>query len=140
MLDVTIDKIEDPVPITMMRLTGELDASNYESLIQETQGLYNEGTRNLLLDLDGVEFISSSGLVALHSMALIMRGETLDDPEEGWAAFRAISRDMLKSGDWETHFKLLKPQPLVMKVLNTSGFSDILPVFEDEASALASFE
>jgi hypothetical protein len=140
MLDVTIDKIEDPIPVTVMRLAGELDASNFESLIQETQGLYNEGTRNLLLDLGGVEFVSSSGLVALHTMALIMRGETLDDPEEGWAAFRAISRDMLKSGDWERHFKLLQPQPLVQKVLNTSGFGDFMPVYEDVAAALASFE
>ena len=77
MLDVTIYEKQDPVPVTVMRLSGELDASNYESLIKQTQSLYNSGTRNLLLDLEGLEFVSSSGLIALHTMALIMRGEKL---------------------------------------------------------------
>lgn len=139
MLDYTIEEVEGRVPVTIVRLEGELDASNYESLIQQTQELYAAGTRDLLLDLDNLSFVSSSGLIGLHSMALIMRGETLDDPEEGWAAFRAVSRDMLKSTDQETHFKLLKSQPIVSKVLETSGFSNIIPVFADEAAALDSF-
>ena len=96
--------------------------------------------RNLLLDLEKLEFVSSSGLVGLHNMALIMRGETLEDKEEGWGAIRGISRDLIKSSGPETHFKLLNPQPLVRKVLDTSGFSDIMPVYEDEAAAVASFQ
>ncbi len=140
MLDITVDEAKNGVPVTVMRLQGELDASNYESTIEKTQELYEAGARNLLLDLENVDFVSSSGLIALHTMALIMRGETLDNPEQGWAAFRAVSRDMLKSTDCEAHFKLLKPQPLVLKVLDTSGFSSIMPIFDEEASALASFD
>lgn len=139
MLNMTVDKEEGQVPVTVVRLEGELDASNYELLIAQTQELYADGTRDLLLDLEKVDFVSSSGLIGLHSMALIMRGETLADPEEGWAAFRAISRDMIRTSGQETHFKLLKPQPIVRKVLDTSGFSDFMPVFEDEATAVASF-
>lgn len=139
MLNITVDKEEGRVPVTVLRLEGELDASNYESVIAQTEELYADGTRDLLLDLQNVDFVSSSGLIGLHSMALIMRGETLADPEEGWAAFRAVSRDMIRTEDQETHFKLLKPQPLVRKVLDTSGFSDFMPVFEDEQTAVASF-
>jgi hypothetical protein len=122
-----------------MRLEGELDASNYESLIAQTQELYAAGTRDLLLDLGKLEFVSSAGLVGLHRMALIMRGETLEDAEEGWGAFRAVSRDIDSAGSPEKHYKLLKPQPLVSKVLRTSGFSAVMPIFEDEQTAVASF-
>ncbi|NCF64349.1 MAG: STAS domain-containing protein [Chloroflexi bacterium] len=139
MINVTVDKVEERVPVTVIRLEGELEASNYGSLIAQTQELYTEGTRDLLLDLENVSFVSSSGLVALHRMALIMRGETLEDAEEGWGAFHAISRDLDSADSPEMHFKLLRPQLLVRKVLDTAGFSDIMPIFEDEETAVASF-
>lgn len=139
MLNVTVDKVEGTVPVSVMRLEGELDASNYEALIAQTQDLYAVGTRDLLLDLEKLEFVSSAGLVGLHRMALIMRGETMEDAEEGWGAFRGASRDIDSAGSPEKHYKLLKPQPLVRKVLDTSGFSKVMPVFEDEETAVASF-
>ena len=139
MLNVKVDKVEGRVPVTVIRLEGELDASNYGSLITQTQELYVAGTRDLLLDLENVGFVSSSGLVALHRMALIMRGETLEDAEEGWRAFHGISRDLDSAESPEAHYKLLNPQPLVLKVLDTAGFSDIMPIFEDEETAVASF-
>jgi len=139
MLNVIIDSATGRVPVTVMRLDGELDVSSYEALIAQTQALYANGVRDLLLDLQKLTFVSSSGLVGLHSMALIMRGETLDDAEEGWGAFHAISRDVESAGGPEEHYKLLNPQPLVRKVLDTSGFSSIMPIFEDEEQAVASF-
>ncbi len=139
MLDIAETKVEGTVPVTILRLTGELDASNYESLIVQTQAYYADGIRNLLLDLEKLTFVSSSGLVALHNMALVMRGETLEDAEEGWRAFHAISRDLGKATGPEAHFKLLKPQPLVLKVLTTAGFTTVMTVFEDEETAVASF-
>lgn len=139
MLNMTETQAEGTVPVTILHLQGELDASNYELLILHTQTLYSKGTRNLLLDMEELSFVSSSGLVALHNMALIMRGETLDDAEKGWRAFHAISRDLGRASGPEAHFKLLNPQPLVKKVLDMAGFTTIMPVFEDEETAVASF-
>ena len=139
MLNVNVDMVEGAVPVTVMRLEGEIDASNYLALISQAQEFYGAGTRDLLLDLEKLSFVSSSGLVALHRMALIMRGETLEDAEEGWSAFHAISRDLDKAAGPEPHYKLLKPQDLVRKVLDTAGFSDIFQVFDDEETAVASF-
>jgi anti-anti-sigma regulatory factor len=68
-----------------------------------------------------------------------MRGETLDDAQEGWRAFHAISQDLGKASGPEAHFKLLNPQPLVKKVLDTAGFTTIMTIFEDEETAVASF-
>ncbi len=138
-MNITTDHVENPALITILRLEGELDASNYQSLITHTQELFAGGTRNLLLDLDKLTFVSSSGLVSLHSMALIMRGESLADSQEGWRAFHAISQDLKKAGGQEKHFKLLKPQPLVKKVLDTAGFTKVMPIFDDEETAVASF-
>ncbi len=140
MLNVKVEKVDGGVPVMVMRLSGELDASNSEPLIVQTQALYAGGMRNLLLDLEDLLFISSSGLVWLHNMALIMRGGTLADAEEGWRAFHAITRDLEKASGPEAHFKLLKPQPLVRKVLDTSGFTKVMVVYEDEATAVAAFE
>ncbi|MCA9950954.1 MAG: STAS domain-containing protein [Anaerolineales bacterium] len=140
MLNVTVEKDEGSVPVMIMRLSGELDASNYEPLIVQTQALYAGGMRNLLLDLENLSFISSSGLVCLHNMALIMRGESLADAEEGWRAFHAITRDLEKASAPEAHFKLLKPQPLVQKVLDTSGFTKVMIVYDDEATAVSAFK
>lgn len=139
MLNVTVNNVEGQVPVTVLRLEGEVDASNYESLIVQTQALYADGVRNLLLDLAKLSFVSSSGLVALHNMALIMRGETLENAQEGWRAFHAISRDLKKASGPETHFKLLNPQPLVYKVLDTAGFTKVITVFDDEETAVAAF-
>ena len=139
MLTVNVESTQVQVPVTIMRLVGELDASSYRSLIEQTSGLYAGGTRDLLLDLDQLSFLSSTGLVALHSMALIMRGEKLPENDSGWGAFHAISRDVESGSGPEAHFKLLSPQPRVKKALDTSGFSQILEIFEEQGLALASF-
>ncbi len=39
-----------------------------------------------------IQFMSGSGLVALHSIALLLRGEELPDPEYGWEAFSTLDR------------------------------------------------
>jgi anti-anti-sigma factor len=139
MLDVKVETAQGAVPVTVVRLDGELDASNYESLIARAQELYADGTRDLLLDLESLRFLSSSGLVAFHRMALVMRGEALEAADEGWGAFHAISREVEKGAGPEAHYKLLKPQVTVRKVLDTSGFSRIMSIFENEGEALASF-
>ena len=139
MLDVTVDAVEGRVAVTVLRLEGELDGSSFEALIAHTQELYAAGTRDLLLDLENLSFLSSAGLVGLHRMALIMRGETLEDAEEGWGAMHAISRDVGRENGPEDHYKMLQPQSKVRKVLDTSGFSRIIQVFEEEQMAVASF-
>jgi anti-anti-sigma factor len=96
-----VDRIEGAVPVTVMSLDGELDASNYLRLVDDVRELYASGTRNLLLDLSDLSFMASSGLVALFSVVKVMNGEQPPDPEYGWGAFREVSRG-LESGDVQT--------------------------------------
>ncbi len=138
-LETTVETAQANVPVTIVRLSGELDGSNYMSLVEQGQLLFDAGTRDMLLDLSDLTFMSSSGLVALHSVALIMRGGGLPDEGIGWGSFHAIANDIESASGTEEHFKVLNPQPRVQKTLDTTGFSQILEIFPDERSALSSY-
>ena len=81
-LQITTEQVEGRVPITVVALDGELDASNFERLIEEVRGLYDAGDRTLLLDLSGLTFMASSGLVALHGIVRLMHGDDPRRPRE----------------------------------------------------------
>ena len=136
-IDLTVSTAQGRVPVTILHLRGNLDASTYEAVIDEAQKAYQAGARDMLLDLSEVPYMSSSGLVALQSIASLLRGEQPPDTSEGWAAFRAIQRD--RDAGLQQHFKLFNPQPQVKKLLLTVGFQRYLETFEDMDLAVASF-
>lgn len=136
-MNITVKQVQGRVPVTILETHGDLDASNYQSLIDAAQKIYQEGARDLLLDLGDTPLMGSSGLVALHSIALLLRGAEPPDPEAGWGAFHAIAQDL--EGGFEQHFKLVNPQPLVDKTLEMTGFKTFLEVHTDLETAIASF-
>jgi anti-anti-sigma regulatory factor len=125
------------VPVTILGIQGDLDASNYLDVIARAREICEGGARHILIDMGGVPYMSSSGLVALHSIALLVRGEDPPDPEHGWAAFHSIDRD-LDTGP-QQHVKLLNPQPRVERVLKMAGFDRFFEVFSDQEAAVSSF-
>ena len=130
--------IADPVPVQVMSLSGELDASNYLDVIERVRQLYEGGTRQLVIDLSNVSFLSSSGLVALHSAALVMRGDEPPSPDLGWSAFHAIASDVEQEG-FETCCTLVNPQSRVRKSLEMTGFSAFLHIYDDVDAAGQAF-
>ena len=136
-MEIVIKKAEGEAPVSIMELQGELDASNYQEVIAQAQEVYDGGARQLLLDLSGLTFMGSSGLVALHSIAFIMRGEEFPDPEYGWRALRSIPER--KEISPEKNFKILNPNPLVNKTLERAGFTSIFEIYTDLEKAIASF-
>ena len=89
-MEINIEQVEGKVAVTILELHGNLDASNFEEVIDKARSVYESGARDLLIDLGDVDFMSSSGIVALHSIALLMRGEQPHDLESGWEVFHAI--------------------------------------------------
>lgn len=128
--------ITAPAPVTVLTTHGDIDASNYQELINLAQKLYQDGTRNLLLDLGDTAFISSSGLVALHSVAMLLNGGQPLDVEDGWSALQEMGDG---PGDLQTHLKLLNVQKRVDHTLDVSGLKPFYPIFTDRDTALASF-
>jgi serine/threonine-protein kinase RsbW len=118
--------------VTVLALAGELDASNYESLIGRVREAHEAGARGLVLDLGGLTFMASSGLVALYSAVRIMRGEAPPDPDAGWGAIHSMEDD----GDQaSSEIRLASVQPAVERVLDRTGLKRL---FHVDASADAS--
>jgi anti-anti-sigma factor len=136
-MDISVSQIQGKVLVTVLQPHGDLDASNYEELIAEAKKAYDGGAQSILLDLSDVPYMSSSGLVALQSMASLLRGDELPDLQSGWGAFHALDRD--REMGLQPHFKLLNPQPRVDHVLGMVGFKRFLEVHTDLESAIASF-
>ena len=137
-LTISAEEVSGRVPITVLALEGELDASNFEQLIDEARQLYERGTRHLLIDLSGLSFIASSGLVALHSIVRTMRGEPPPDPDAGWDAIHSLGLDV-SSGATQSEVQLAAPQPAVARVLQRTGLDQLFTVHPDRASAIAAF-
>lgn len=137
-LQTTVEQAEGPEPVTILALEGELDGTSYQGVIDTVRELYDEGTRHLVLDLGGLSFLSSAGLVALHSSLLLMRGEAPPDPEYGWAALHAIGAEV-ESGTQRTDIRLCGTRDGVQKVLDRTGLAPLFPTHPDRASAVAAF-
>ena len=134
---IIAEEVQGAAPVTVLQIHGELDRSNYQTVIARAREAYDAGARDLLLDLEYVPFMGSSGLVAFHSIALLMRGETPPDPEAGWGTLRSLDGE--PEVGLQQHLKLLNPQPKVEQVLKMAGFDRFLEIYADREQAIASF-
>jgi len=136
-MDMSDEQAQARVPVTILRLQGEVDGSNYRQVIARVKGLYEAGARHLLIDLAGVPYMSSAGLVALHSASLLFQKQPLPDPDYGWRSIHALGET--EEAGRQPFVKLLKLQPRVASVLDQTGMLPYFEVFDDEAAALAAF-
>jgi anti-anti-sigma regulatory factor len=136
-MNITVTAVQGTVPVTVLQIQGEIDASNYQRVTERAKQAYDAGTRNLILDLSEVPFIASSALVSMHSVALLMRGEAPPDPDAGWGALHSIDRE--REAGLQQHVKLLNPQPKVERVLKMAGFDRFFEIYTDQEEAIASF-
>lgn len=100
--------------ITVISLTGSIDAMTAPQITEFIQGQIAKGNIKLVADLSGVDYTSSAGLRVLLG---------------------AIKDTRAQSGD----IRLASVQADVQKVLNLSGFTNILKVFGEVDAAVASY-
>jgi len=136
-MEIIISQNQDTTPVTIMQLKGALDGNSYEKFITEAEKLYDAGTRNLILDMSELDFLSSAGLAGLHRIARVYGGEDRSTMEEGWSAIHAMGKER-KSG-FQNHVKLLNPSEKIQDVLDTVGFKTFFDIYTDLHSAIASF-
>jgi len=137
-MKITTSQAQGSVPVTILRIQGDLDASNYLDVIEAARVAYGAGARHMLLDMGDVPFMSSSGLMALHSIALLVRGEEPPDPEDGWSAFHSMGRDVEESGV-QDRVKLVNVQPRVARALQMAHFDQYFESCDNLEEAIASF-
>ncbi len=134
---ITLTQEQGRLAVTAMHLHGDLDASNYTEVIKKTQEIYEGGGRDLVVDLSKVPYMSSAGLMSLHTVALVFAGHSVKTTDSGRPSFRAI--DPAKDQAARQHVKLLGPQPQVLQVLETVGLKQFFEIFDDLQAAVVSF-
>ena len=135
-MEIKVSQEREKVPVSVVHIKGDLDASSYLELVNTAQKLYNAGVRSLLLDLGDLTFISSAGLASLHMVMKMFRGEETN-PEDGWGTFRDFGRE--RENGLQKNVKLLNPSPDVDKVLDTVGFKQFFEIYTDLNEAVRSF-
>lgn len=136
-MNITVSKAQGNVPVTVIALDGQLDGQTYQDLINKAKDLFDAGSRDFLIDMSDLDYISSAGLVALHSVSLLVKGEAMPDTEQGWSAYRSVGRG--SEAGMQTHIKLLNPREEIKSVLDMVGFGNVFQIFTDLDEAVKSF-
>lgn len=131
MSELTIDltKAQGNVPVTIMRLSGHLHGETEDQLLDTARQVQQDGSNYLLLDLSGVDVLTSAGLRAIHSIFNLLT------PESDVEIIHQHREEPYKS----PYFKLVCPNPNIYYVLNIAGFLQNIPIYNDEEEAVRSF-
>ncbi len=127
-MEITINLQQARQPVAIMRVKGDIDASNFVQLVDKAREIYQNPARYLILDLSEVPSISSTGLAAIHKIALLYSGV----PE------KEAHPDATHSSLARKYVKLLNPQSAVDQALENAGLKLFFKVFRDLDSALNS--
>lgn len=136
-MEIDVSTQKRNVAVTVVQPHGSLDAATYQELITRVRKLIAEGARDFVLDLSDVPFISSAGLQAIHSLALMLRGEKLPDSEGGRAALKSV--DSSRAAGIQEHIKLVGLREGVAETFEKAGFMQFFATFSDLQKALATF-
>jgi anti-anti-sigma regulatory factor len=131
-MEITISLWEANQQIAIMKIKGEINASNFMELVNKAREIYNNPSRNLIIDLSEVSAVSTTGLVAVHQIALIYSGIPQKVEQDA-------NPDFTHSSNARKYVKLLNPQPEVDKALEKAGLKLFFKVFLDLDSAVQSF-
>lgn len=110
-MEVSVQKTQD---VTVFVIRGSVDGLTAERLLAVMDEQVDAGAVRLVADFSALEYTSSAGLRALLSTVKRARG---------------------LGGD----LRLAAVRPQVLRVLDLSGFTSILKLYDDVAGAVASF-
>lgn len=128
-LNITASQIQGDVPVTILHLNGHLHGSTEAELLDRARQALEDGSKYLLLDLSGVEVLTSAGLRAIHNIF------NLFTPQDDRAVINQHGEEPYKS----PYFKLVCPNPNVYYVLNIAGFLQNILIYNNMEDATNSF-
>jgi|SRR5215208_5254070 len=112
---VQISQSEGQVPVTIFHLQDHIHLGNFAELEEAAQEAYNNGMRNLVIDLTRIVSLSSIGIRAL-----------------------VVIHKML-SADNQKHLKLANPVSYIRETLDVSGVTQYIEIYNTVNEAVASF-
>lgn len=133
-MTIDVERVDGSPQVAVVTLAGELDASNYERVIETVRSAYADGARGLVLDIANLTYMASSGLFALHSAARIMRGDTPPNAEAGWGALHEMAADHDTPA---ASVRLAGPQDAIARVLERTGMNRLFGIDASREDAVA---
>jgi len=122
----------DVTTIAVIRLKGAIDVNNFAATAQK---LYDAGTRNLLVHMSELTFLSSAGIRALQRTARMYSENKQTDIEEGPSGNKPDS-----GSRFQEHVKLFNPRQDIQDVLEMVGLKGYFEIFTDLDAAIVSFQ
>ncbi len=127
-LKITASPVQGDVSVTILHLEGKFDRMTSNQVLDRARQAYEDGARHLLLDLSGVEMLTSSGLIAIQSIFKLFTPKS--DRE-----LMHNAKEQYKS----PYVKLVCPDPKIYYVLNIAGFLQNLLIYNNLQEAINSF-
>jgi anti-anti-sigma regulatory factor len=128
-LNITASQIQGDVPVTILHLSGHLHGNTEHELLDRARQAQEDGSKYLLLDLSGVEVLTSAGLRAIHNIF------NLFTPQNDRELINRHGDEPYKS----PYFKLVCPNPNVYYILNIAGFLQNILIYNSMDEAVSSF-
>ena len=128
-LNITASQIQGEVPVTILHLNGHLHGTTESELLDRARQAKEDGATHLLLDLSGVEVLTSAGLRGIHNIF------NLFTPQSDRSVIKQHGEEPYKS----PYFKLVCPNPNVYYVLNIAGFLQNILIYNNMEEAVNSF-
>lgn len=129
-MEIIVSQAQGRVPVTILQVKGNLDAATYEKFEASAKQAIQAGARDMLIDLAGVEYMSSAGLRALTNLFNSLHSE---------AEQQVIRKGMAAGTAKSPHLKLASVSPRVVQVLKMAGFDMYLEIHKNQKDALAAF-
>ena len=112
---VKISQASGRVPVTVFSVLDRINMGNFAELEETAKEAYNNGMRNLILDLSQTVSLTSIGIRAI-----------------------VIIHKMLSS-DGGKHLKIANPVSYIREMLDISGVTQYIEVYNSVDEAVASF-
>lgn len=112
---VQISQMQGRIPVTIFHIQDRINLGNYKVIEEAAKEAYNNGTRDLIVDLSKSESLTSIGIRAL-----------------------VIIHKML-SADNGKHLKLAGAIPPIRQMLQIAGITQFIEIYDTVEEAVASF-
>ena len=128
-LNIKASQIEGENPVTVLHLSGHLHGETERELVDYVRQAHEAGSKHVLLDLSGVDVLTSAGLRAIHNIFNMLT------PQRDVEVIHQHGEEPYKS----PYFKLVCPNPHIYYVLNIAGFLQNILIYNDLDEAVNSF-
>lgn len=112
---IQISQVQGSAPITVFHLPDRVNLGNFDELEESAKEAYHNGMRDLVMDLGQTVSLTSIGIRAI-----------------------VVIHKMLAT-DGKKHLKIAAPMPYLREMLDVSGITQYIEIYNTVDEAVASF-